>query len=89
MNPKSSGKDLLIDDASLMTNDGGIVGGTEEPEPSSGELFISEYVEGSSNNKYIEIYNPAGQTVDLSGYRLDIAANGKSGLMGMQNMIIV
>ena len=60
-----------------MTNDGGIVGGTEEPEPSSGELFISEYVEGSSNNKYIEIYNPAGQTVDLSGYRLDIAANGK------------
>lgn len=77
MNPKSSGKDLLIDDASLMTNDGGIVGGTEEPEPSSGELFISEYVEGSSNNKYIEIYNPAGQTVDLSGYRLDIAANGK------------
>lgn len=77
MNPKSSGKDLLIDDASLMTKDGGLVGGIEEPEPSSEELFISEYVEGSSNNKYIEIYNPAGQTVDLSGYRLDIAANGK------------
>lgn len=33
MNPKSPGKDLLIDDASLKTEDGGIVEGTEEPDP--------------------------------------------------------
>ena len=31
------------------------------------ELFISEYVEGSSNNKAIEIYNPTGVAVNLSG----------------------
>lgn len=34
------------------------------------DLFISEYVEGSSNNKYIEIYNPSGKEIDLSGYTL-------------------
>lgn len=53
-----------------------LVGGGEVPEPSTGEIFISEYVEGSSNNKYIEIYNPTGQTIDLAGYSLDVAANG-------------
>lgn len=53
-----------------------LVGGGEVPEPSTGEIFITEYVEGSSNNKYIEIYNPTGQTIDLAGYSLDVAANG-------------
>ena len=33
MNSKNPGKDLLIDDASLKTEDGGIVGGGEVPEP--------------------------------------------------------
>jgi len=40
------------------------------------DLFISEYCEGSSNNKYIEIYNGTGANVDLSTYKLKIAANG-------------
>ena len=31
-------------------------------------LFFSEYAEGSSNNKYLEIYNPTNETIDLSGY---------------------
>ncbi len=35
-----------------------------------GELMISEYVEGSSNNKYIEIYNPTESVIDLSSYNL-------------------
>jgi predicted extracellular nuclease len=30
-------------------------------------LFISEYIEGSGNNKAIEIYNPTGFTVPLTG----------------------
>ena len=40
------------------------------------DLFFSEYVEGSSNNKYIEIYNGTGNTVDLSDYKLSSYANG-------------
>ena len=34
------------------------------------DLFISEYVEGWSNNKAIEIYNPTGSPFDMAGYEL-------------------
>ncbi|MFP9114709.1 beta strand repeat-containing protein [Flavobacterium sp. RHBU_3] len=40
------------------------------------DLFFSEYVEGSSSNKYIEIYNGTGNDVDLSDYRIRLYANG-------------
>lgn len=33
-------------------------------------LFFSEYIEGSSFNKAVEIYNPTPNTIDLSNYRL-------------------
>ncbi len=42
------------------------------------DLIISEYVEGLSNNKYLEIYNGTGSDVDLSNYRLRLFANGVS-----------
>ena len=44
------------------------------------DVFFSEYVEGSSNNKALEIYNPTTQTVDLAagGYAIRIYANGAS-----------
>lgn len=42
------------------------------------ELFISEYVEGSSNNKYIEIYNPTNAAINLSGYQLATYFNGNT-----------
>jgi hypothetical protein len=42
------------------------------------DLIISEYVEGSSNNKYIEIYNGTGSSVDLSDYALLIFFNGNT-----------
>lgn len=41
-----------------------------------GDLFISEYSEGSSYNKYIEIYNPTANPIDLSGYSLALYSNG-------------
>lgn len=40
------------------------------------DLFISEYVEGSSNNKYIEIFNGTGASVNLADYRLRLFSNG-------------
>lgn len=40
------------------------------------DLIISEYVEGSSYNKAIEIYNGTGADVDLSAYTLQTQRNG-------------
>ncbi len=40
------------------------------------DLFFSEYIEGSSNNKGIEIFNGTGAEVDLSNYRIGQSANG-------------
>ncbi|HNX36878.1 MAG TPA: chitobiase/beta-hexosaminidase C-terminal domain-containing protein [Candidatus Cloacimonadota bacterium] len=40
------------------------------------DLFFSEYVEGSSNNKAIEIFNGTGAAVDLSQYTVKLASNG-------------
>lgn len=40
------------------------------------DLFISEYAEGSSNNKYIEIYNGTGDSVNLVNYALWRISNG-------------
>ncbi len=39
-------------------------------------LFISEYVEGTSNNKALEIYNPNGAGASLAGHTIEIYANG-------------
>jgi predicted extracellular nuclease len=40
------------------------------------EPFISEYVEGSSNNKALEIYNPGTTPLNLTGYSLKVFSNG-------------
>ncbi len=42
------------------------------------DLFISEYVEGSSNNKAIEIFNGTGAAVDLTQYTMKLASNGSA-----------
>lgn len=40
------------------------------------DLFLSEYIEGSSNNKCIELYNPTDAAIGLSDYTLTISRNG-------------
>lgn len=42
------------------------------------DLIISEYIEGSSNNKAIEIYNGTGSAVDLSKYEIELYNNGNT-----------
>ena len=49
---------------------------TQEASANTTELFFSEYIEGSSFNKAIEIYNGTGAPVDLSQYSIDIYFNG-------------
>lgn len=40
------------------------------------DLIISEYYEGSGNEKYIEIYNGTGVSVNLANYKLQLYTNG-------------
>ncbi|MFD2445340.1 5'-nucleotidase C-terminal domain-containing protein [Bacillus sp. CGMCC 1.16607] len=53
-----------------------IRGQAEESLVVSEDLFISEYLEGSSNNKAIEIFNGTGQEVDLARYSVELYSNG-------------
>lgn len=41
-------------------------------------LIISQYVEGSSFNKYIELYNATSETINLSEYTLETYFNGST-----------
>lgn len=50
-----------------------IVGGSSG---SCNELFFSEYLEGSSNDKALELYNPSGTTISLSAYNIEVYNNG-------------
>ncbi|HEX7412319.1 MAG TPA: lamin tail domain-containing protein, partial [Bacteroidales bacterium] len=44
----------------------------------STDLFFSEYVEGSGNNKALEIYNPTNATINLNDYYVARFSNGSS-----------
>ena len=51
-------------------------GALETPAVDSENLFFSEWAEGTSYNKYIEIYNGTGEEIDLSNYKVSSCANG-------------
>lgn len=40
------------------------------------DLFISEYIEGTSNNKVIELFNPTGNNISLNNYKVSVFSNG-------------
>ena len=43
------------------------------------DLFISEYIEGTGTfEKYIEIFNGTGSSIDLSNYKLQLYSNGSA-----------
>ena len=53
------------------------VSGTATPQPGmASDLFFSEYIEGTSNNKAIEIFNGTGGPVDLSNYWVCLFSGG-------------
>lgn len=49
-----------------------------EPTMARTNLLITEYVEGSSFNKAIELFNGTGADIDLSGYVLEFYFNGNT-----------
>ena len=51
----------------------------------SGELIISEYIEGSSYNKAIEIYNGTGISINLGSYSLEKDGNGNGSFIYSYN----
>ena len=53
-----------------------------------GQVFFSEYAEGTSNNKYLEIYNGSEQDVNLEDYLLVNCSNGcrNAGIKGAWQM---
>lgn len=68
------GNSLNSNEVSGMLQSAG--GGTDPGDVASDELFISQYIEGTSYNKAIEITNFTGSDVDLSNYSLQLASNG-------------
>ncbi|MDO5739554.1 MAG: ExeM/NucH family extracellular endonuclease [Ornithinimicrobium sp.] len=44
--------------------------------PTAHDLIFSEYVEGSSDNKALEIYNGTAAAIDLSTYSIQLFSNG-------------
>ncbi len=51
-----------------------------------GSFIISEYIEGSSNNKYIELFNGTAEAINLGDYRVVLFANGDASPTGTQNL---
>jgi uncharacterized repeat protein (TIGR02543 family) len=72
----TSAKDVIFNFASTAINDNTTIYAKWNPAIYATDLFISEYIEGSSNNKAIEIYNGTGSPINLSSYSVKLFANG-------------
>ncbi|MCS6934681.1 MAG: lamin tail domain-containing protein [Chitinophagales bacterium] len=71
---QATGGAVLTDSVFLLT----ILNNDPLPTGNCANLFFSEYVEGTGNNKALEIFNPTNQSVDLSNYRIFKSMNGGS-----------
>jgi uncharacterized repeat protein (TIGR02543 family) len=66
----------------MITTDGEQMTITYSPikiEEYATDLYFSEYIEGSSNNKAIEIYNGTSGDIDLSDYSIELYSNDNAG----------
>jgi predicted extracellular nuclease len=63
-------KKILLSAAIFTT---GLMGFSQAP---CSDLFFSEYIEGSGQNKALEVYNPTPNPVDLSNYHIYRYLNG-------------
>lgn len=77
---RRSPRRLIAAVASLALAAAGAVALAPPASAASGDLLFSEYVEGTSNNKALEIYNPTTAAVDLAaaGYSVQMSFNGGS-----------
>ena len=73
--PPGTNPDLNTSEVSLIA-DWIDEGALETPAVDVTDLFLSEYAEGSGNNKYLEIYNGTGASVVLTNYQIAQAVNG-------------
>jgi len=64
------------DDAGNVSPLSNAVSVTTLAAPAATELYISEYYEGTSNNKVLEITNPTLSAISLSGYSIKKQSNG-------------
>lgn len=53
-----------------------------DPVDTAIDLYISEYIEGSSFNKAVEIYNPTSEIISLAGYTFKLYSNGSATATG-------
>lgn len=51
---------------------------TTAPAAPASDLMFSVYIEGSGNNKAIELYNPTTAAVDMSSYKISLYVNGNT-----------
>ena len=72
-------EDDTEDDARLDAVDASVDGGSDAGTDShTVMLFFSEYVEGTGNNKAVEIYNAGTAAYDIGGCTVNIYSNGSS-----------
>ncbi len=79
--PTTEWDGFATDDFSGLGSHTASCGGTGGPGGGGlSDLLLSEYVEGSSNNKALEFYNGTGASIDLAadGYQVEIYFNGST-----------
>ena len=67
---------ILVNVTSSYGSFGAFIFEVVVPEPVLADLFFSEYIEGSSNNKALELYNPTEDTLELDDYMIYTNYNG-------------